>query len=184
MFALTIKSEDHPPPTLLIISPVLISTSFAHPSTAHSINFAATSPFKGKTQNGMDSRAGGGIQGGVGSFSQKYQWLYNSITGLAERVRRERRGNILPGVAPFSPSFLPPNTSTLLSEMNKSLCLSDSEDVIIKAACKGPPSIPIQLFDPPIRSSLWSIMNDGWEFLLRYSCSTTVCSLPPLQGVV
>lgn len=32
--------------------------------------------------------------------------------------------------------------------MNKSLCLADSEDVIIKAACKGPPSTPIQLFDP------------------------------------
>lgn len=138
MFALTIKSEDHPPPPPSFLSPVLISTSFAHPSTTHSINFAAKSSFKGKTQSGMDSRAGGMIQGGVGSFSQKYQWLYNSITGLAKRVRRERKGNILPGVAPFSPSFLLPNTSTILSEMNKSICLSDSEDVIIKAACKGP----------------------------------------------
>lgn len=151
MFALTIKSDDYPPPppSFLSLSPVLISTPLANHAATHSIHFA--SPFKAKTRSGMHSGAGEGIQEGVGRFSQKYQSLYNSITALAERERENEKGIFCLGFLLFLP---PPNTSSLLSEMNKSLCLSDSEDVIIKAACKGPPSIPIQLFDPPIRSSL------------------------------
>lgn len=57
-----------PPPTPSFLSPVLISTSFARPSATHSINFAATSLFKGKTQSGMDFSGWWGDSGGSGEL--------------------------------------------------------------------------------------------------------------------
>lgn len=75
-------------------------------------------------------------------FSQKYGWRYNLFLAIAEREKREWKGDLLPGVAASFPSIAPADSSSLLSEMNKSLCLSDTDDVIIKAASQGPPPSP------------------------------------------
>lgn len=49
------------------------------------------------------------VQRGFGSFSHKYRWFHNSITALAATESREGEGNILPGVAPSSPTDLLPH---------------------------------------------------------------------------
>lgn len=76
-----------PPP--LNFSPVLISTPLANHAT-HSIHFA--SPFQSPNAKRDAFRGWWGEQEGVGRFSQKYQWLYNSITALAERERQNEKG--------------------------------------------------------------------------------------------
>lgn len=96
------------PPSHSFISLPCFNQHFFCSSFRHTFHqFCSNVPFQRQNTKRDGFSGWWGDSGGEGSFSQKYQWLYNSITGLAERVRRERKGNTLPGVAPFSPSFLP-----------------------------------------------------------------------------